>query len=229
MIVGDGPERPALEAKAREHSLPVRFLGFRQNDEVARFYAAADFFALPSEQEAWGVVAAEAAASGLPLLLSDQVGAAHDLLEPGRNGFLIRSGDVDAWRSALERATLRPEDLKAMGDRSRAIVSRWTLPELANQVFAAIRTALGDVSGEGGPKANQRDERMVGNAMVGDWSIFRPNRVALAKQSSTENMDLSLSPAAKGTVPVAPSCQSRLTGGKMDRAPAVAGRGQPPP
>ena len=70
-------------------------------ERVAEVYVAADVFALLSEREPWAVVVNEAAACGLPLLLSDRVGAAHDLLRDGENGVLVRAGDVDAASEAL--------------------------------------------------------------------------------------------------------------------------------
>ena len=69
--------------------------------ELAAEYAAADVFALLSLHEPWGVVVNEAAASGLPLILSDRVGAARDLLRDGENGFLVPSGDATAAAAAL--------------------------------------------------------------------------------------------------------------------------------
>ncbi len=68
-------------------------------DDLAQRYVDADVFALLSRHEPWGVVVnEEAAASGLPLVLSDQVGAAADLLRAGENGFLVPD----------ETSTLRP-------------------------------------------------------------------------------------------------------------------------
>ena len=73
-------------------------------ERISEVYAVADVFALLSTHEPWGVVVNEAAASGLPLLLSDRVGAAHDLLEDGRNGVLVPAGDAAAAGAALARA-----------------------------------------------------------------------------------------------------------------------------
>ena len=55
-------------------------------ERIVELYVAADVFALLSEREPWAVVVNEAAACGLPLVLSDRVGAAHDLLRDGENG-----------------------------------------------------------------------------------------------------------------------------------------------
>ena len=67
--------------------------------ELISHYVAADIFALLSLRETWGVVVNEAMASGFPLVLSSAVGAARDLLEPGRNGFLVEPRDRAARRS----------------------------------------------------------------------------------------------------------------------------------
>ena len=63
--------------------------GDREWERIVEVYVAADVFALLSEREPWAVVVNEAAACGLPLVLSDRVGAAHDLLRDGENGFLV--------------------------------------------------------------------------------------------------------------------------------------------
>ena len=62
----------------------MTFAGFRQGEALLECFAAADVFVLLSRRETWGVVVNEAAAFGLPLVLSDRVGAAGDLLRDGR-------------------------------------------------------------------------------------------------------------------------------------------------
>jgi glycosyltransferase involved in cell wall biosynthesis len=142
LLVGDGPERPALEQFVRAHSLPVKFLGFRQNEELPGLLAAADFFVLPSRADAWGVAVAEAMAMGLPVVLSDQVGAAYDLLEDGRNGYLVSQQSSAAWRTALGRCITEKDKLKAMGERSLEIIASWTREASADQLWKAIDVAL---------------------------------------------------------------------------------------
>ena len=88
-------------------------------------YAVADVFALLSTHEPWGVVVNEAAACGLPLVLSDRVGAAHDLLEDGRNGVLVPAGDAAAAGDALARARRGRGRRRAMGAASRQLVRGW--------------------------------------------------------------------------------------------------------
>jgi glycosyltransferase involved in cell wall biosynthesis len=99
--------------------------GGLSEDELAQHYVDADVFALLSRHEPWGVVVNEAAASGLPLVLSERVGAAQDLLRDGENGFLVPAEDVTAAADALQK--LRDPDLRGrMGERSRELVRAWS-------------------------------------------------------------------------------------------------------
>jgi len=124
-VVGDGPERQALEALASSLSTDVTFSGELAGDELAAAYAAADVFALASRRETWGVVVNEAAAAGLPLVLSDAVGAAGDLLRDGENGVLVPPGDMAQLAAALRRLAADPELRRRMGSRSRELVAGW--------------------------------------------------------------------------------------------------------
>ncbi len=63
IVVGDGPQRPALEAKYPG----VRFVGVKTGEELAQYYAAADVFVFPSRTDTFGLVLLEALASGVPV------------------------------------------------------------------------------------------------------------------------------------------------------------------
>jgi glycosyltransferase involved in cell wall biosynthesis len=112
--------RAAAEAAVRLEIVT----GGLAEDELAQRYVDADVFALLSRHEPWGVVVNEAAASGLPLVLSDRVGAAYDLLRDGENGFLVPVDDADAAASALRKLT-DPELRRRQGERSRELVRGW--------------------------------------------------------------------------------------------------------
>ncbi|MCM2465214.1 glycosyltransferase family 4 protein [Methanoculleus oceani] len=94
LVVGDGPERPALEALARDLGLDgaVTFTGFLpDHDAVIAAMKASRVFVLPSTREGFGIAALEAMACGLPVVTTDHSGnAAADLVVPGVSGF--RSG-----------------------------------------------------------------------------------------------------------------------------------------
>ena len=121
LIVGDGPERPALEALARDLGLPVTFAGFLPDyDSVIAAMKASRVFVLPSTREGFGIAALEAMACGVPVVTADHPGnAARDLIVPGVNGFCsgLSSGELgEGILAGLERgAQMRGECLGTAG------------------------------------------------------------------------------------------------------------------
>jgi len=124
LIVGDGAKRKSLEKLAQ--NLPqVFFLGFHDWKDLPRFYAAADLFVLPSEVEQWGLVLNEAMASGLPVIATRKVGAAHDLIIEGENGYMVPENDPAALASAIDRACESEQRLLLLGKKARSTVQSW--------------------------------------------------------------------------------------------------------
>lgn len=108
LLAGDGPLRDRLMAEAVALSLdPIVFPGYVPYQELPRLYAVADLFVHPAREERWGVSVAEALACGLPVVASDRVGAAYDLVEPGVNGGRYPAGVGEALARAIGDS-LRP-------------------------------------------------------------------------------------------------------------------------
>ncbi|TML66814.1 MAG: glycosyltransferase family 4 protein, partial [Actinobacteria bacterium] len=141
VLVGGGPKRAALGELAAALGVQARFTGDLPQEEVAREYAQADVFALLSRREPWGVVVNEAAASGLPLVLAEDVGAARDLLRDADNGFLVPREDVARAAEALRALAEDPELRRAMGARSRELVRGWGYDASVDAFVAAVRAA----------------------------------------------------------------------------------------
>jgi glycosyltransferase involved in cell wall biosynthesis len=99
VMAGDGPLRPEIEARVRDRNLPIRLLGFRNQSALPALYAAAQVLVLPS-QETWGLVANEAMACGLPVVVSTSAGCALDLITPD-TGATCALGDVDGLAQAI--------------------------------------------------------------------------------------------------------------------------------
>jgi glycosyltransferase involved in cell wall biosynthesis len=126
VFVGDGSERESLEATVADKGWKsVRFVGFRNQTELPAYYAAADVLVLPSEREPWGLVINEAMNAGTAVIVSDQVGAAADLVEDGVNGYVVPVGDVEMLANRLRGITSDPVLAKSMGASSLARISRW--------------------------------------------------------------------------------------------------------
>jgi glycosyltransferase involved in cell wall biosynthesis len=144
LLVGDGELRSSLEQRATELGLDVTFAGFRQGEALLECFAATDVFALLSHRETWGVVVNEAAAFGLPLVLSDRVGAAGDLLRDGENGELVRSGDVEGAARAIARLADDRGLRERYGQRSLALVEPWDYERSVEAFAEAVRVAAAD-------------------------------------------------------------------------------------
>ena len=141
VIAGAGPEAGRLAELAEGLGVRLEIRGDLSEAALAAEYVAADVFALLSHHEPWGVVVNEAAASGLPLLLSDRVGAAYDLLREGENGFLVPAGNVAAAAAALGRLAADASLRRAAGVRSRELVRDWGYEPSVENFVAAVREA----------------------------------------------------------------------------------------
>lgn len=139
-IVGDGPERRALEAMQSEEARSrTRWLGRLANDEAIRALADADVFVLPSRAEPWGLVVNEAMAAGVPVIAHRHCGAAIDLVEDGRTGWLYGEPTADSLLGALERCSADPEQTRALGQRALLKIQRWSLDRTVDAIVAAAR------------------------------------------------------------------------------------------
>ena len=100
LIVGTGPEDQALRAQSVRLGMSdrVQFLGARS--DVPALLHSADALVLPSYREGFGLVAIEARAAGLPVILSD-FPASREIIEDGVQGIIVPRGDADALAGAL--------------------------------------------------------------------------------------------------------------------------------
>jgi glycosyltransferase involved in cell wall biosynthesis len=143
LIVGDGRRRKEYEALvARKQLAGVRFLGFRAQAELPEIYAASGVFVLPSLFEPWGVVVNEAMASGLPVVVSNQVGASADLVIEGENGFVVPAGDAPSLAARIVGVLSDETRRLAMGRRSVEIISAWDYEASVAGFRAAVETAV---------------------------------------------------------------------------------------
>ena len=144
VMAGDGYERPALEALARDLEIEeaVHFIGARSYMELPAVYGLASAFVHASTTEQWGLVVNEAAAAGLPLLVSERCGCTPELVKPGVTGLLFDPYDVEAICDAMITIASSDTDLKAMGHAARLTARDWSPERFANGLAQAVRAAL---------------------------------------------------------------------------------------
>ena len=136
VVVGDGDLMENLKNYVDSHNIEsVYFFGFQNRREIPKYYAASDLLVLPSDQETWGIVVNEALCFGLPVITSDQVGAARDLVTEGYNGFSFPCGDTDKLADYIKQLMeMSDVDRYAMKARSRAIIESWTKRDLTDSL-----------------------------------------------------------------------------------------------
>ena len=122
VIVGDGPERPALEAAAKASGRQIEFTGWLDRDEATRLLAGASLLIFPSRgPESLSRVLLEASALGIAIAAME-TGGTRDIVEPGVTGLLSSSPDglADDVRRLRADAPLR----RALGDAARGKMER---------------------------------------------------------------------------------------------------------
>jgi len=140
-IIGDGPERVRLQQLANEQgtSAKVHFRGRQSRRQVADAMRRATVFALPSRYEGLGCVYLEAMAAGKPVVACLEQGI-DEVIEPGRNGFLIKPDNLQELIDTLTRLLQQTEVRRKMGDAARrTILQRYTLAEQAARLFRLYR------------------------------------------------------------------------------------------
>lgn len=139
-LLGDGPERERLSARARDRGLSnVAFLGFRKDAPL--FYSAMDLFVLPSLTEGLPNVVLEAFAFGKPVAAT-RVGGVPEVVEHGKSGLIVPAGAHGPLAEAMERILLSPDRGAAMGEQGRArVVMRFGF-EAQARALAAVYAGL---------------------------------------------------------------------------------------
>jgi 1,2-diacylglycerol 3-alpha-glucosyltransferase len=142
VLVGDGPERAALEQQSHELGLDehVAFAGLKATRDITTYYAFAGCFLLPSIREPWGLVVNEAMASGLPVIVSTRCGCAEDLVDSGGNGYVFDPTNAPELsdRMLLVGAS-RQAKLDAMSQRSREIIAGYSPEHWAAEVARVVQ------------------------------------------------------------------------------------------
>lgn len=140
VFAGDGPERSNLEGRATDLGLleRVRFLGFLNQSQLPSTYCGADLLVLPSLFDAFGLVVNEAMLCGLPVAVSDRVGAKFDLVRPNENGYVFPAGDVEALAEILSEILPDATRSSRMGAAARQRMETWSPREYVDSVVRAV-------------------------------------------------------------------------------------------
>jgi glycosyltransferase involved in cell wall biosynthesis len=150
VFAGEGPQRPQLEAEAAKRGIQhrVKFLGFVNQSQLPALYSAADVLVLPSVYEPFAVVVNEAMCCACPVIVSDQVGAARDLVAPISPQFIFPAGDIPALANVLRLAFSDREQLREAGRRGFNHIETHSPQRIIAATVEAISKAVAAVRHE---------------------------------------------------------------------------------
>jgi glycosyltransferase involved in cell wall biosynthesis len=141
-LIGKGVDLEMLKSLAKElrceHA--VLFPGSVPYESVPAEMVQHDVFILPTRLDVYGLVAAEAAACGLPVICSRYAGVANDMVK--ENGFIVDPENLDEMALAMKKMARDPEMRKRMGKASKLLAQKYDLASAVKGYADAVRLAL---------------------------------------------------------------------------------------
>ncbi|NJC98024.1 MAG: glycosyltransferase family 4 protein [Anaerolineales bacterium] len=146
VLIGDGPEKNALEELADELGIAERvtFTGAIPHSDVVTHLKAADIFGFASVTETQGLVTMEALAAGLPVVAVDASGT-RDIIDDGEQGFLVRN-DADALADSIDRVLDSPDAMQKFQDSALSKAREFGIENCTRKLVNVYRQAIQDKS-----------------------------------------------------------------------------------
>jgi glycosyltransferase involved in cell wall biosynthesis len=168
VVLGDGPERPALEAQVRAHRMAqrVHFLGYMDTTDVSAIMQGVDIFAFPTFGEGFGLVLLEAMAWGKPVVAS-QVMAIPEIVSHEETGLLVPPGDATSLAQALLRLMQDPLLCHRLGMAGQRRVERtFTVERMVQQTVCVYDQLLGMAGNNAtaDDRQHRQQQRQAGSA-----------------------------------------------------------------
>jgi glycosyltransferase involved in cell wall biosynthesis len=140
LIVGDGPLREQIQAKAPEN---MTFTGYLKGQQLAEVYSASDLFVFPSPTETFGNVVLESLASGTPVIGANS-GGVKSIIREGVTGHLCEPGNVQGFSDAITNLLTNHKVRSQMGFEGRdyALTQKWD--RIFNDLIGHYEAVIGE-------------------------------------------------------------------------------------
>jgi glycosyltransferase involved in cell wall biosynthesis len=139
VFAGDGILREEILKIVSAEKIPdVTITGFLNQSQISEAYTLADIFVLPSYNEPWGVVVNEAMNFGLPVIVTENVGCAPDLVQEGQNGWVVGVGDLDTLSGKIKEMVIGESLRATFGQKSKEIIKSYSPKRCAIGILKAM-------------------------------------------------------------------------------------------
>lgn len=130
-IIGGIPTEEFISNKEEYGLTNVHYIGYKNKEELTEYYKAADLFVLPTREDIWGLVINEAMGNGLPIITTENCVAGLELVENGKNGYII---PVDNFEQIVEKANMILKNVEL--HRNMSIASLETIRDFSIESMA---------------------------------------------------------------------------------------------
>lgn len=138
-IVGGKPTAEYLELKRKWNLQNVHFLDFMSKDKLEKYYRTADIFVLPTREDIWGLVVNEALAKGLPVITTNKCIAGLELVEDGKNGYIVKSEDIDDFVEKISKFIESDVLLERCAEGALNTAKQYTIEKMAERHMEVFR------------------------------------------------------------------------------------------
>jgi phosphatidylinositol alpha-1,6-mannosyltransferase len=149
VIAGDGADKNNIEEAIKKNDLStrVKMLGYVSDDVRDILFNTCDIFVqpnikVPGDMEGFGISVIEAASCQIPVIASDIEGL-RDAIKDGQNGFLVDSGNAEAWVDKIKELLLNDEYRKSFGEKARQfVVNNYTWDKISRKYLEEIEKMI---------------------------------------------------------------------------------------
>lgn len=140
VLVGNGVEEQNLKKLTRELEIDnkVEFLGYLSREQLKREYAKSSIFVLPTREDCFALVILEAMCAGLPVVSSKFADGAYDLIEEGKNGYIIDPYQTEKFQKCIQSLLNNPKQAKRMGQASEEKLAQFRFEEVSKGFWEAF-------------------------------------------------------------------------------------------
>lgn len=138
LFVGDGDERKIMEEYVKQYNLKAKFVGFKNQSELPFYYSISDLAVVISDHDPSPKVMNEAMNFELPIIVTDVVGTAYDLVKENENGYIVKVGDIKNISQKIDYLNKNRVITKNMGKKSLEVINEWTFEKDAECIEKAI-------------------------------------------------------------------------------------------